>query len=459
MAHTTKDGNLSNATIVRQPINPLARKNAQTLVMGFALIILIGTLLLRLPIAGTERPLTWSEAFFTSTSATTVTGLVVINPARDLSLFGQIIVLLLIEVGGIGFVAFSVLLFSLIGRRLGIAERLLLRQSLGVMHTVGIGRLTLYVLFVTAIIQLAGAILLWLRWWPELGMGRAAYMAIFHSISAFCNAGFDLYSGVDSTLFGFGNDIFTLTVLMVLITFGGLGILVALDLITFPWDNKLLVHTKLTLIISATLVILGVIVFSFDNLFSTIHNATPIERFWVALFSVISSRTAGLTIIPMDELSESSVLILMISMFIGGAPASMAGGVTISTVGVLIVAVVATVRGKPQSVIFGRTLPLETIGKAVAIMTVSTLLCFVVTLILLVDRTGSGFAVGFEVISAFSNTGYSLGTTSELDGLGRILIALTMFWGRIGPLTLVVLVAQQEKPTTALYPSEQIVIG
>ncbi|MEM8529222.1 MAG: potassium transporter TrkG [Chloroflexota bacterium] len=459
MAHMTKDGNLSNATVVRQPINPLARKNAQTLVIGFALIILVGTVLLRLPIAGTERPLTWSEALFTSTSATTVTGLVVITPARDLSLFGQIVVLLLIQIGGIGFVAFSVLLFALIGRRLGIAERLLLRQSLGVMHTIGIGRLTLSVLFVTSIIQLAGAILLWLRWWPEMGMGRAAYLAIFHSISAFCNAGFDLYSGVDSPLFGFGNDIFTLTVLMGLIILGGLGILVALDLITFPWDNKLLVHTKLTLIISAILIVLGLIVFAFDDFFGTITQATPLERFWIALFSVVSSRTAGLTIVPLNELNEASALTLMISMFIGGAPASMAGGVTISTVGVLIVAVVSTVRGKPQSVVFGRTLPLETIGKAVAVMTVSTLLCFIVTLILLVDRTGAGFEVGFEVISAFSNTGYSLGTTSELDDLGRLLIAFTMFWGRLGPLTLVILIAQQEKPTTALYPSEQIVIG
>lgn len=463
MATASADVNVPVAEPVAELAHPspLARQNALVLVVGFAAIILLGTILLRLPFAGAGRSLTWEEALFVSASATTVTGLTVITPSQDLSLFGQIVVLLLMEVGGVGFIAFSVVLFALIGRRLGLAERLILKQTLGVLETARIVNFTLYVLAVTLGIQAIGAFLLWLRWGPALGYGRAAYLAIFHAVSAFCNAGFDLYSGTGQVLFGFGRDPFTLSVMMALIVIGGLGILVVSDLILYPRHRRLSVHTKLTLAITALLIVGGLAMVLADEWFAGTAFAefTWWERFWVALFSVISARTAGLTIIELDKLSPASALVLMVSMFIGGAPASMAGGVTISTVGVLMVAVLSTVRGLPQAVAFGRTLPLETIAKAVAIMTVSTLLCFVVTLLLLADRTGDMFPVAFEVVSAFSNTGYSLGATGDLDSFGRLLIVFTMFWGRLGPLTLVVMLAQRERPTLCRYPAEQIVLG
>lgn len=441
--------------------SPLAKQNSLILVIGFALLILLGTVLLRLPVAGAQRPLTWDEAFFISTSATTVTGLVVITPALDLSLFGQVVVLLLMEVGGVGFIAFSVVLFALIGRRLGLAERMILRQSLGVLQTTQIFRFTLYVLVTTIGIQLVGAFLLWLRWQSQLDPGRAAYLALFHSVSAFCNAGFDLFAGTGEVLFGFGRDWYTLSVMMALIVIGGLGILVVLDLAVYPWNRRLTVHTKLTLLISGVLIALGLPLVLGDGVFGgTAMAGLPAgEHLLVTMFNVVSARTAGLTIVPLDELSPASALVLMVSMFIGGAPASMAGGVTISTVGVLLVAVHSTVRGVPQAVAFGRTLPLETIAKAVAIMTVSTLVCFIVTLVLLTGQAGDLFTVAFEVVSAFSNTGYSLGATANLDQVGRALIAFTMFWGRLGPLTLVVLLAQRERPTLVLHPAEQVVLG
>jgi trk system potassium uptake protein TrkH len=448
------------ASLAGQP-SALAKQNALTLVAGFALIIAIGTLLLRLPLAGTTRTLTWSEAFFTATSATTVTGLNVITPALDLSLFGQLVVLLLIEIGGVGFVAFSVILFALIGRRIGMARRILLQQSLGVLQTVRIARLALIVLGITLSIQLVGAALLWLRWWPQLGMGRAAYLALFHAVSAFCNAGFDLFYGTDTVLFGFGRDPFTLIVLMTLIIIGGLGILVIADLVSYSWDRRLLVHTKLTLLLSAVLTMIGLLVLLSDEAFAgtALAGMSPVDRFWVSLFSVVSARTAGLAIFPVEQMSEATALMFIALMFIGGAPASMAGGVTLSTIGVIVVAVLATVRGLPQAVVFERVLPFETIAKAAAIMTVGTLLCFVMTLVLLAGGNGRMLTVAFEVVSAFSNTGYSLGATAGLNELERILIAFTMFWGRLGPLTMVVLLAQRERPTLARYPAEQIVIG
>jgi trk system potassium uptake protein TrkH len=446
--------------LLTQPA-PEARKNAFTLVVGFAVIILIGTVLLRLPIAGTQRPLTWEEAFFTSTSATTVTGLTVVTTATDLSLFGQLVVLALIEVGGVGFMSFAVVLFALIGRRVGIADRLLLQQSLGVLETVRVAKVALYVLGAVIAIQLVGAFLLWLRWWPALGLGPAAYQAIFHSVSAFNNAGFDLFAGTNTILFGYGRDPYTLIVLMLLITIGGLGVLVVLDLVTYPWDRRLMVYTKLTLVISAILTVGGFLILFIDEQYAgtTLAAMPTVDRFWVSLFNVVAARTAGLTIMPIDELSQGSKLVLMVLMFIGGAPASLAGGVTISTVGVLMVAVVSTIRGLPQAVVFGRVLPFETIAKAMAIMTVSTLLCFFVTLILLSINSENLFLMGFEVVSAFSNTGFSLGATPILSSAGRLLIAFTMFWGRLGPLTLVILLAQRERPALARYPSERIVMG
>ncbi|MCO6452309.1 MAG: hypothetical protein J5I90_16140 [Caldilineales bacterium] len=441
--------------------SPLARRNAITLVAGFAAIILAGTLLLRLPVAAVAEPLTWEEAFFIATSATTVTGLVVITPALDLSLFGQIVVLVLIEVGGVGFIAFSVLLFTLIGRRVGYGGRFMAKQALGVMESTRIGRFTIMVLLTTITIQLMGALLLWLRWRGTHGGLRGAYLALFHSVSAFCNAGFDLFSGTGENLFGYDSDPYTLTVLMLLIIIGGLGILVGVDLATYPWDRRLMVHTKLTLVVTASLYIFGIVILLLDSNFegSAFVGMGFSERIWKTVFTVVSARTAGLTIVPIELLGQASALTILVSMFVGGAPASMAGGVTMSTVAVLMVAVYSTVRGQPNAVAFGRTLPLETIAKAVAIMTVATLLCFAITLSLLTDLEDSFLALTFEVVSAFSNTGYSLGETPNLDSVGRFLIAFTMFWGRLGPLTLVVLLAQRERPTYARYPTEKIVLG
>ncbi len=441
--------------------SPLARKQALILVAGFAAIVLIGTALLRLPISGSHRPLTWMEALFISTSATTVTGLVVITPALDLSLFGQFVVLALMEIGGAGFIAFSVLLFQLIGRRVGITGRQIIRNTLGVFETTRIIPFTLTVLGITIGIQLLGALALWLRWRPTMGDGEAVHRAIFHSVSAFCNAGFDLFSGTGQNLFGYDADPYTLIVMMALIIIGGLGILVGVDLASYYWERRLTIHTKLTLVLTLTLYIFGLAVVLMDPIFegTTFVDMSWHDRFWKALFSVVSARTAGLTIIPIHELGEASILTIMVSMFIGGAPASMAGGVTMSTLAVLTVTVFSTVRGNPHAVAFGRTLPLETIAKAVAIMAVSMMVVFVVTLLLLADTAGDFTAVTFEVISAFSNTGYSLGLTGELNTFGRLLIAFTMFWGRLGPLTLVVLLAQRERPTYIRYPTEKVVLG
>ena len=441
-----------------------AMKPAQVLILGFAAIIALGALLLRLPwSAAPGRTISWMDAFFTATSATTVTGLAVRVTALDFSPFGQVIILVLLQVGGVGFIAFSVLLFRLIGRRLTLQARFVVQQSLGVSQNSGVLNLALYVLGITLGLEAIGAFFLWLRWRTVLPDGQAAWYAIFHAISSYCNAGFDLFSGTDQgVLFGFGADWVTLAIMGVLILLGGFGITVMYDLWSFRWDRRLSLHTRLTLILTVVLTGVGIVVMMVDeNLYNSVLAGLRFDQqFAVSFFTIVSARTAGLTVLPLEQLSEATQLVILLWMFVGAAPASMAGGVSTSTVAVLLVAVLATSRGYHGAVAFGRTLPAETIAKAVAIMTVGSLLVAAITMMLSLSQTGSHiFDLGFEAVSAFSNTGYSLGITGRLDAWGKFLIAFTMFWGRLGPLTIVVALAQREHPSLVTYPEEPVIIG
>ncbi|MBN1994587.1 MAG: hypothetical protein JW953_17950 [Anaerolineae bacterium] len=443
---------------------PSPARGSKILVLGFALIILAGSALLTLPIA-TENPgrLTWLEALFTATSATTVTGLVVFSTEVTFSTFGEIVILLLIQVGGVGFITLSVVLFKLIGRRVTIYERILLSQTLGVEAGKGVVRLTLTVLLITVVIEFIGALFLFIQWVQIMDWTQAAYYAIFHSVSAFCNAGFDLFGGLDDPiLMATREDPIALIVMSILITIGTLGITVIYDLIVWPRDKHFSLHTQLVLPLTLVLVGIGTALMLFDEAFGN-GNAlavVPVSKQWLlALFTVVSSRTAGITLVSLPDLGQASQLMLFVWMFIGGAPASMGGGVGISTIAVVLVTLISTVRGHNEVRIFERTLPIETIFKAVAVLTVSSILVISITTILMLLSAGLLFPVAFEVISAFSNTGYSLGVTGDFSPLGRLLLIFTMFWGRLGPLTLIVALAQRRRRSLIHYPEEKIIIG
>ncbi|MBX3002010.1 MAG: hypothetical protein KF893_26025 [Caldilineaceae bacterium] len=451
--------------LLREPaVNRRNRwRTSQLLIFGFALMILIGTLLLKLPIASVQPgDITWDEAFFTATSAITVTGLVVLNTANDFTFFGQVVILILLQVGGVGFVSFSILLFRLIGRRVTLNERFLIRQTVGVQETGSAVQLAVFVLAITLTLEAIGAFLLWLRWRTLLPDDEALWYAIFHAISSYCNAGFDLFSGTGhGVLFGFGADPYTLAVMGMLIILGSFGLAIHYDIGTYFRDRSLSLNTRMTLSLTLALTVVGLIVILLDRkLYQEILTHLSFgEQFVVSFFTIISARTAGLTILPIEDLSQSTQFILMVWMFIGGAPASMAGGVSSSTLGVLLIAVIATAKGRSAAVGFGRTLPSETIAKAVAIMTVSTMLVALITLIIVFLHDVEIFMVGFEVVSAFSNTGYSLGLTADLSVLERMLIAFTMFWGRLGPLTIVVALAENAQPALVGYPEEPVILG
>ncbi len=439
-------------------------RGSKILIVGFALIITIGTILLSLPIA-TETPgaLNWREALFTAVSATTVTGLVVVGTEATFSTFGEIVILALIQVGGVGFITLSVVLFRLIGRRVTIYERSLLRQSLGVEAGEGVVRLTLVVLVITVVIELIGSIFLFSQWVQVMEWQQAAYYAIFHSISAFCNAGFDLFQGLDDpVLLMTRSNPLIIIVMSLLITIGTLGITVIYDMIAWPRERYLSLHTRLVLPFTLLLIVIGTLLLMLDETFVEGHALSRLstgEGWLVAFFTIVSSRTAGITLIPMAELGPASQLVILVWMFIGGAPASMGGGVGLSTVAVVLITLISTVRGYRDVRTFERTLPTETVIKAVAVLTVSTALVIVVTLSLALLGEGDLFPIAFEVVSAFSNTGYSLSITDSFGEIGRLLLAFTMFWGRLGPLTLVVALAQRRRQTLIRYPEEKIIIG
>lgn len=443
---------------------PSPSRSSQILVIGFAFIILVGTILLMLPVASAgPEPIKWDVALFTSTSATTVTGLGVVNTQDTFSLFGEIVILVLMQVGGVGFIVLSIVLFRLIGRRVSLYERSLLRQNLGVEEEQGIVQLARHVLRYTLIIEFIGALLLFSQWVQVLDWPTAAYFAIFHAVSAFCNAGFDLFHNFeDPALIAARSNPISILTLSLLIFVGSLGIAVVYDLIIFRRERHLSLHTRLVLPFSLLLVVLGTVLILVDDAFVAEHvlSQFPVgERIWLAYFISVASRTAGTTLVPMAELGQASQLVVLLWMFIGGAPASMAGGVGLSTVAVVLITLGSNVRGYDDVRVLARTIPVETVFKAVAVITVSSLLVVFITLLLTLLSEGNIFAMAFEVISAFANTGFTLNYTDKLNLAGRLLIIFTMFWGRLGPLTLVVALAQRHRPTLIHYPEEKIIIG
>lgn len=431
------------------------------LAIGLAAMILLATLLLSLPFVGTDRSLRWNEAYFTAVSAMTVTGLSIITPSVDLSLAGQWILLGLIQAGGVGYMVISVLIFRLIGRTISFADRLALRDAFGLLDLNAIVTLFRRVLFTVFLFEMIGAFMLWLHWRSLLGDARGAFYALFHAVSAFCNAGFDLFVGQPGFV-SIPTDHYSLTILGVLIFLGGLGIPVIADLFLLLKKRRLSLHTRLTLIISALLVVIGTLGFFIAETRpgATLSDLPTGRALSIALFQSVSARTAGFVAIDnFYELSPSSQLLKISLMFIGTAPASMGGGITTGTLVVLLLALWAFARGREAPHVFGRRLGVGTVRRASAVLTISLFLTIFVTWFLLFTHPGSSLdRVLFEVISAFATCGLSLNYTSNLSVLGQVVISLVMFWGRLGALTIIFALAQLTVRQPIEYPEEQILI-
>ena len=434
---------------------------SRVLVLGFAVVILFGALLLTLPQATQDGlGLPFLNAAFTATSAVCVTGLVVVDTATTFTLFGQWVILLLIQVGGLGFMTFATMFAMILRKRITFKERLLLQEALNQISVEGVVRLTKSVLQISFAIEAIGALILTLRWYSDFGWSKALYYGVFHSISAFNNAGFDLF-GNFSSLTAYVGDPFVNITIMLLIICGGLGFIVLVDLLA-P-RKKFRLHTKIVLQVSGALILLGAVVI-FLMEFTNPKTLGPLPlgtKVLAAFFQSVSPRTAGYNTINLAGMYDTTLLSMIVLMFIGASPGSTGGGIKTTTFISIVLSVLSTYRSDPHVVLEGRTLPKDVIAKAWAITTSAAFLVFIIISILSLTEKADLLTVLFEVTSAFGTVGLSLGITPNLSNVGKMAIILTMFIGRVGPLTLAFVLSQKKNKKAAhiKYPDERIMIG
>ncbi|MEA5049358.1 MAG: potassium transporter TrkG [Eubacteriales bacterium] len=443
-------------------------KPISVLPLGFVLIILTGALLLMLPIASRDgASLPFINALFTATSASCVTGLVVVDTGTYFSLFGQIVILLLIQLGGLGIMTMAMILFSLTGRKISLHDRMSMAENLGENCLQGVVRLARGALLVTGTMELFGAVMLSFRFIPQYGLLKGVWFSIFHSISAFCNAGFDLIGGYRSFT-EYSRDPYVMFVLMFLIVAGGLGFSVIINMRHTHHFNRLRLHSKLVLTGTVALILLGMLSFlwiEYDNP-KTIGTMPLGYKIMNALFQSVTLRTAGFNTIDQLSLHDASKGVGILLMLVGGGPAGTAGGLKITTVFTLLLAARAYIRGQFDTVIFGRTIPLEQVRRALTITLLGGLFLFAMAMMLSFseqDMPAGSFGLLnqlYESTSAFCTVGVSTGVTAATSNVTRVILILLMYAGRVGLLTVTVsLIEGTTKETVLHYPQEDVLIG
>lgn len=445
-------------------IDIFALHPTQILVLGFAALILIGTLLLNLPIASQNgQSVGFVNALFTATSAVCVTGLVVVDTLTYWTTFGQVVIILLIQIGGLGFMTMGTLFALLLGKKITLRERLVMQEALNQFSVSGVVRLAKYILIMTFTIEGIGALFLSTRFIPIYGLGRGIWYSVFHAISAFCNAGFDLIGNFRS-LTPFVNDPLINIVVMFLIVLGGIGFVVILDVIQKKSFKKLSLHSKLSISMTIILITVGfivILILEYNN--PDTMGQLPLKgKLLSAMFHSITPRTAGFNTLPTDKLTIASIFFTIVLMFIGGSSAGTAGGVKITTTGVVIATIVSVIKGKDDTETFGRRIPRDIVNKSLAIIGLALGLVIIVTMILSITEAENSFIeIFFEAVSAFGTVGLSLGITSSLSTIGKIIVSVTMFFGRVGPLTVFLALAQRRQGNKGIlrYPEEKIIVG
>lgn len=444
-------------------------KPGQILALGFFAIILLGTLLLALPFAAADsRSIGFVSALFTSTSAVCVTGLTVVNTGLAFSLFGQIVILLLIQVGGLGFMTIASLIFLAIGRRISLRERLIIQESFNSDSLQGLVRLVRNAIIVTFVIEGVAALILTARFVPEFGWGRGIFSALFIAVSAFCNAGFDPFGYANSIEPYIGDPAVNLTI-MALIFLGGLGFSVILDILHNRRLRKLTLHSRIVLLMSGILFMVGTLLFMLLewNNPQTVGDPhlNPAQKVMAAAFQSVTTRTAGFDTIGQNDLTPAGKMLSMVLMFIGASPASTGGGIKTTTFFMVVLSVAVMVRRRQDYNIFGRRLNEQAVKRALAVFSLALGLVLINTLIISAVETATGGTetldqVLFEVVSAFGTVGLSTGITSGLNVVSHCLIIFTMFVGRVGPLTVsMALSGTPHKPDAIRYPEDRLMVG
>lgn len=435
----------------------------QYIAFGFLLIIFAGTLLLCLPIA--SRDGIWTnplDAFFTATSATCVTGLVIYDTYTHWSIFGQTVILLLIQVGGLGFMAMITMFSIFTKRKISLHERKLLVQTSGSMRYQGIVVLIRRILKGTFFVEGVGAAFLALRFCQEMPFGEGIYNAIFHSVSAFCNAGFDLMGKKVpyGSLTSYSDDWLVCLTLIVLIVIGGIGFFVWNDIRKHGFKFKDYdLHSKLVVCTSGALIVFGFFYFLLTERNGLMDGMSAGERIISSLFLSVSPRTAGFNTLDQNGLSEAGRLMTMIFMFIGGSPGSTAGGIKTTTFLVAILSALSSARNVKDVTVFKRRIDSKIIREACSIVAIYIMMLFASVALIAIIEPFPLEAIFFEAVSAIGTVGLSCGISQELSAVSKIIFSLLMFFGRIGGLSFVLVVAEQRRPVAVERPSERILIG
>lgn len=438
------------------------------IVISFLVVILAGTLLLMLPISNRDgRCLNFLDAFFTATSATCVTGLVVYDTYTQFSMFGQVVILLLIQIGGLGLVTLTTFFNIAIGRRLGFKSLRLASESINLSDASQARGLLMFVIKVAFTFEAIGAVLLSFKLVPQFHTD-GIFISVFLSISAFCNAGFDILGFImpGGSLIPYQNDPYVLTIIALLIISGGLGFLVWQDLSMYRRTHHLRTHTKLVLSITALLLILGtagIFVLEYNNPL-TLAPMNFFDKLSNAAFQSASARTAGFNSFPLNDMTNFTKIFMSILMFIGAAPGGTGGGIKVTTISVILVAVASVIRGRDDAMIYHRMIDHKTVYKSLTILLLSLLAVTVASLSLFYD-IGNGVSevdCVFEAVSAFGTVGLSVGITALMNPFARIVTIITMFIGRVGPVSLAISLSARKDSAAAyrvVHPQAHINVG
>lgn len=437
--------------------------HTQWIAVGFLIIILCGTFLLMLPVSDRRMQGTdFLSALFTATSATCVTGLVVVDTYQHFSLFGQIVILLMIQVGGLGFVTIGVRVLLMMGKKIGLADRGLLKDSVNALALGGIVRLTKLIIKGTLLIEGIGALLLSIRFIPEFGFWEGIYYSIFHAVSAFCNAGFDLMGRFEaySSLVRYTNDWLVNLTVISLILIGGLGFLVWNDLIKNRLAfRKYSLHTKMVLTALVVLVVVPSLLFWGLERSGVLGTLSPSGQFWGALFAAVTPRTAGFNTTDVAGMGDAGKILTLVLMLIGGNPGSTAGGVKTTTVMVLLCYIVSMIQHRDGVNVYGRRLEDGMIEKAAVVFTLTLTLAVTASFcICAVDRLPMSDVL-LETFSAVNTVGMSTGITRQTGGFSRMMLILLMYCGRIGSLSFALAFTDKRRKSSVRQPMERINIG
>ena len=435
----------------------------EIMVFGTFGIILIGSLLLSMPVssrAGNATP--FLDSLFTAASALCVTGLVVYDTYTHWSLFGQIVILILIQIGGLGFMTVITLFSLFLRRKIGLKERRLLMESANTLKIGGIVLLVKKIIIRTFIFESIGTILLTFRFYSKMGIKEGLYNGIFHSVSAFCNAGFDLMGkyGQFSSITSYSDDIVVNLTIMSLIVIGGIGFIVWDDIaINHKCFKKYKLHTKIVLVTTAFLIFGSALIFYIIERNHSMINMGITEKILASIFQSVTTRTAGFNTINPNELSEGGSLLTMILMVIGGSPGSTAGGIKTTTFVILLIGAWSTAKQSADISLFKRRLESDTLKKASSIAVIYLFTAFIAIMLISSTQNFTLKEIMFEVFSALGTVGLSMGITPALNVMSKLIITLLMYGGKVGVLSVAIVIAEKKEPAPLSRPLEKIIIG